>query len=287
MPDADPFLACRDRLRGVAYGLLGDLGEADDVVQDVWLRWQGADRGAVRNAEAFLVTAATRLAIDRLRSARARREAYVGTWLPTPLVIDEDDPGETAIEAERLDLALLCALERLDPVERAVLVLRDAFDLDYAEIADALDVSPSNARQIAKRARERVGDAARSRPVDRGRHREIADSFLRAAHLGDVDGIKQLLTTDAIQYSDGGGRVSAARKPIHGAALIAKFYANVKRTGHFPLDLVPTPVAVNGAPGVRLVSRSHGPYAITAVEIADDRVEAIRNFLNPDRFAEL
>jgi len=287
MPDADPFLACRDRLRGVAYGLLGDLGEADDVVQDVWLRWQDADRGAVRNAEAFLVTTTTRLAIDRLRSARARRETYVGTWLPTPLVIDEDDPGETAIEAERLDLALLCALERLDPVERAVLVLRDAFDLDYAEIADALDVSPSNARQIAKRARERVGDAGRSRPVDRSRHREIADSFLRAAHLGDVDGIKQLLAADAIQYSDGGGRAQAARKPIHGAALIAKFYANVKRTGRFPLDLVPTPVTVNGAPGVRLVSRSRGPYAITAVEIADDRVQAIRNFLNPDRFAEL
>jgi len=130
MPATDPFLACQNRLRGVAYGLLGDLGEADDVVQDVWLRWQDADRGAVRNAEAFLVTTTTRLAVDRLRSARARRETYVGTWLPTPLVIDEDDPGETAIEAERLNLALLCALERLDPVERGVLVLRDAFDLD-------------------------------------------------------------------------------------------------------------------------------------------------------------
>ncbi len=276
MTDADPFLLCRERLCGVAYGLLGDLGEADDVVQDVWLRWRGADREAVRNAEAFLVTAATRLAIDRLRSARARHEAYVGTWLPTPLVVDDGDGEERAIEAERLD-----------PVERAVLVLRDAFDLDYAEIADALDVSPSNARQIAKRARDRIGDAARHRPVDHARHREIADSFLRAAHLGDVEGIKELLAADAIQYSDGGGRVSAARKPIHGAALIAKFYANVKRTGRFPLDLVATPVTVNGSPGARLASRSSGPYAITAVEIVDDRVRAIRNFLNPDRFAEL
>jgi RNA polymerase sigma-70 factor (ECF subfamily) len=287
MTDADPFLLCRDRLRGVAYGLLGDLGEADDVVQDVWLRWRGAGREAVRNAEAFLVTTATRLAIDRLRSARARRETYVGTWLPTPLVVDEEGGEQRAIEAERLDLALLCALERLDPVERAVLVLRDAFDLDYAEIADAVNVSPSNARQIAKRARDRVGDAARRRPVDRTRHREIADGFMRAAHLGDVEGIKELLVADAIQYSDGGGRVSAARKPIHGAALIAKFYAGVKRTGRFPLDLVATPVTVNGSPGVRLVSRSSGPYAITAVEVVDDRVRAIRNFLNPDRFAEL
>jgi len=287
MTDADPFLACRERLRGVAYGLLGDLGEADDVVQDVWLRWQSADREAVRNAEAFLVTTTTRLAIDRLRSARARRETYVGTWLPTPLVSDADDPAETAIEAERLDLALLCALERLDPVERAVLVLRDAFDLDYAEIADAIDVSPSNARQIAKRARDHVGDAGRRRPVDRNRQREIANGFLRAAQLGDVEGIKALLAADAVQYSDGGGRVIAARRPIQGAASIAKFYATVGRTPQFPPDLVATPVTVNGAPGVRLVSRSGGPYAITAIEVADGRVQAIRNFLNPDRFAGL
>jgi RNA polymerase sigma-70 factor, ECF subfamily len=287
MADADPFLACRERLRGVAYGLLGDLGEADDVVQDAWLRWQAADRKAVRNAEAFLVTATTRLAIDRLRSARARRETYVGTWLPTPVVVDEGDPAETAIEAERLDLALLCALERLDPVERAVLVLRDAFDLDYAEIADAVEVSPANARQIAKRARDRVGDAGRRGAVDRARHREIAAGFLRAAQQGDVEGIKRLLASDAVQYSDGGGRVVAARKPIHGAHLIAKFYANVRRTDQFPLDLAATPVTVNGEPGVRLVSRSQGPYAITAIEVANGRVRAIRNFLNPDRFAEL
>jgi RNA polymerase sigma-70 factor (ECF subfamily) len=168
-----------------------------------------------------------------------------------------------------------------------VLVLRDAFDLDYAEVADVLDISPSNARQIAKRARDHVGEAARRRPVDRTRHREIADGFLRAAHLGEVEEIKELLATDAIQYSDGGGRVRAARKPIYGAASIAKFYANVKRTGHFPLDLRPTPVTINGAPGVRLVSRAKGPYALTAVEIVDDRVQEIRNFLNPDRFAGL
>jgi RNA polymerase sigma-70 factor (ECF subfamily) len=232
MTDADPFLACRERLRGVAYGLLGELGEADDVVQDVWLRWQDADREAVRNAEAFLVTATTRLAIDRLRSARARRETYVGTWLPTPLVSDADDPAETTIEAEKLELALLCALERLDPVERAVLVLRDA-------------------------------------------------------QLGDVEGIKRLLANDAIQYSDGGGRVIAARRPIHGAVPIAKFYATVGRTPQFPRDLFATPVTVSGAPGVRLVSRSGGPYAITAIEVADGRVQAIRNFLNPDRIAGL
>jgi RNA polymerase sigma-70 factor, ECF subfamily len=284
----DPFLACRARLRGVAYGILGDLVEAEDVVQDAWLRWREADREAVRSAEAFLVATTTRLAIDRLRSARARRETYVGTWLPTPLVVaGDDDPEGAAIEAEELDLALLCALERLDPVERAVLVLRDAFDLDYADVADALEVSPANARQIARRARERVGDPGRRRPVDRDRHRLVAAAFLRAANDGDVEAMVEVLAADAIQYSDGGGRVVAARKPIHGARRIAGFYARVKGAGNFPLDLEATPVGVNGAPGVRLVSRAGGLYAITAVEVVEDRVQAIRNFMNPDRLVAL
>lgn len=287
MARPDPFLACRARLHGVAYAVLGDLVEAEDVIQDSWLRWQEADREAVRNAEAFLVATTTRLAIDRLRSARARRETYVGTWLPTPLVQAGDDPEEIAIEAEDLSLALLCALERLDPVERAVLVLRDAFDLDYGEIADAVEISPANARQIARRARGRVGDAGRRRTVEPDRHRAIANAFLRAADQGEVEAMKKLLAADAIQYSDGGGRVIAARKPICGAARIVKFYARVKATGRFPLDLEATPVTVNGAPGLRLSSRSRGLYSITAVEVADDRVQAIRNFLNPDRLAAL
>ncbi len=283
----DPFLACRPRLLGVAYGVLGDLAEAEDVVQDAWLRWQATEQEAVRNAEPFLVAATTRLAIDRLRSARVRRETYVGTWLPTPLVVDAEDPVELAIEGEELHLALLGAMERLNPVERAALVLRDAFDLDYAEIADVLEVSPANARQIAKRARDHVGDVSRSRPADPARFQEIADVFLRAAARGDLEEMKSVLAADAVQYSDGGGRVTAARKPIHGRERIANFYVSMKRSGGFPTDLSPSRICVNGEPGLRLISASEGPYSITAVEIVEERVQTIRNFLNPERFAAL
>ncbi|HST38660.1 MAG TPA: RNA polymerase sigma factor SigJ [Conexibacter sp.] len=286
----DVFLACRPRLLGVAYGILGELAEAEDVVQDTWLRWQAAERHEVRSAEAFLVTTTTRLAIDQRRSARARRESYVGTWLPDPLVrdpADPDDPETRAIEAEQLSLALLGALERLNPVERAVLVLRDVFDVDYAEIADAVDISPANARQLAKRARERADDTTRRRPVDQREQQRLTTAFLLAAQHGDVEQMLAVLAADAIQYSDGGGKVTVARTPIHGANRISRFYANVRRSGHFPLDLTASAVLVNGDPGVRLVSASTGPYSITALEIVDGRVQAIRNFANPERFGHL
>ncbi len=284
----DVFAAHRPRLLGVAYGIVGELAEAEDVVQDAWLRWQAADRDEVRSAEAFLVTVVTRLAVDRLRSARARRETYVGTWLPDPLVSASDDPAAAAaIEAERLSVALLVALERLNPVERAVLVLRDVFDLEYAEIGDALDVSPGNARQLAKRARDRVGDASRARPVARGEQQRLTAAFLLAARRGDVEQLRELLAADAIQYSDGGGRAGVARTPIHGAEKIARFYVNVRRTGSMPDDLAPSFVRVNGELGVRFVSPTSGPYAVTLLEIADGRILAIRNFVNPERFADV
>lgn len=283
----DPFAIHRPRLLGVAYAVLGELAESEDVVQDAWLRWQAADPGEVRNLEAFLVTVTTRLAIDRLRSARARRETYVGSWLPDPLVVDPADPEARAIEADGLSLALLVALERLNAIERAVLVLRDVFDLDYAEIADVIDRSPANTRQIAKRAREHAGDASRRRTVDRAERERLTAAFLRAAHHGDADELQRILAADAIQYSDGGGNVTAARKPIYGAQRIASFYAGVRRNERLPRDLSAHPVLVNGDPGVRLTAPSGALYAITALELADGQVQAIRNFMNPARFGSL
>jgi RNA polymerase sigma-70 factor (ECF subfamily) len=284
----DVFAANRPRLLGVAYGILGELAEAEDTVQDAWLRWQAADRDAVRNAEAFLVTTTTRLAVDRLRSARARRETYIGTWLPDPLVCEEaEDLEARVIEAERLSLALLVALERLSPVERAVLVLRDVFDVEYAAIADVLDISPANARQIARRAREHAGDVTRQRPVDREQQRRLTVAFLIAAQRGDIDQLHALLAADAVQYSDGGGAAAVARKPIYGSGKIARFYANVGRNGNVPADLIPQFVLVNGELGVRFVGPTTGPWAITQLEIADGQIVAIRNFVNPDRFAQL
>ena len=280
----DAFIACRPRLLGIAYGLLGELTEAEDVAQDAWLRWEQADTDAVRNPEAFLVTVTTRLALDRLRSARARREVYVGPWLPEPLLTDPETPEARAIEAERLDLALLGALERLNPVERAVVVLRDVFDLEYAEIADILDRTPSNVRQIAKRGRDHAGDTSRRRAVSEEERRRLADAFLLASASGDVDQIRNLLAADAIMYSDGGGVVTAARKPIYGADKIARFMVGVQRKEAFPADSVFTRLLVNGDPGVRMDSAEHGFLSIVAIEIADGAIQAVRLFTNPDRF---
>ncbi|MFL5833744.1 MAG: RNA polymerase sigma factor SigJ [Solirubrobacterales bacterium] len=280
----DAFIACRPRLLGIAYGLLGELTEAEDVVQDAWLRWQGADSGAVRNPEGFLVTVTTRLAIDRLRSARARREVYVGPWLPEPLLTDPETPESRAIEAERLDLALLGALERLNPVERAVLVLRDAFDLEYAEIADVLERSPASVRQIAKRARDHAGDTSRRRAVGEEERQRLAEAFMAASLSGDVDALRELLAADAVMYSDGGGVVTAARKPVYGADKVARFMIGVQRKSAWPSDPVFTRVLVNGDPGIRMDSASEGFLGIIAVQVAEGAVEAVRIFSNPERF---
>jgi RNA polymerase sigma-70 factor (ECF subfamily) len=285
---ADAFSASRPRLLGIAYGILGELGEAEDVVQDTWLRLNETDRGAIRNLEAFLVTVATRLAIDRLRSARHRRESYVGPWLPEPLVTDADaaaeDPERIAIEAERLSLALLGALERLNPIERAVLILRDAFDLDYAEIADVIDRSPANVRQIAVRARTHAGDSSRRRPVSPEEEQRLASAFMGAALTGDLEGIRATLAADAILYSDGGGVVTAARKPIYGADKVARFVIGVQRKPTYPDDVVYTAVRVNGDFGVRMDSPTAGFLGLVAVQMADGEIDAVRLFVNPERF---
>jgi RNA polymerase sigma-70 factor, ECF subfamily len=280
----EAFAACRPRLLGIAYGLLGELTEAEDVVQDAWLRWNQAHADAVRNPEAFLVTVTTRLALDRLRSARAQREVYVGPWLPEPLVTDPETPETKAIEAERLSLALLGALERLNPVERAVLVLRDVFDLEYAEIADILDKTPANVRQIARRAREYAGDPSRRRTVSEEERERLAEAFLVASVSGDVEAIRNLLAADAVMYSDGGGVVTAARKPIYGADKIARFMVGVQRKDAFPDDPVFTRVLVNGDPGVCMDSSEHGFLSIIAVEVAEGAIQGIRFFTNPERF---
>jgi len=280
----DAFTACRPRLLGIAYGLLGELTEAEDVAQDAWLRWQQADAEAVRNPEAFLVTVTTRLALDRLRSARARREVYVGPWLPEPLLTDPETPETKAIEAERLDLALLGALERLNPVERAVLVLRDAFDMEYAEIADVLDRTPADVRQIAKRARDHAGDTSRRRAVSDEERQRLAEAFMIASLSGDVDRLRDLLAADAVMYSDGGGVVTAARKPVYGADKVARFMVGVQRKSAWPSDPVFTRVLVNGDPGIRMDSSSEGFLGIIAVQVAEGAIEAVRIFSNPERF---
>ena len=281
---AEAFEACRPRLFAVAYGMLGDRGEAEDVVQDAWLRF--TDAAEIRNAEAFLVTVTTRLSIDRFRSARARRETYVGPWLPEPLVADpaRTDPAEVVAEAEQLSLALLTALERLNPVERAVFLLRDVFDLEYAEIADAVGRTPANCRQIAGRARGHVGEPARRRPVSPDEEQRVVAAFAAAVEAGDVAALMAVLATDANTYSDGGGVVPAARKVIYGAAKTARLMIGLRRRlGETPPM---TFVRVNGDPGLR-VDGEPGTASVLALEIADGRIANVRIVNNPEKLTRV
>ncbi len=281
---AAAFERLRPRLFAIAYGMLGDRGEAEDVVQDTWLR--AADAAPPRNAEAFLVTVTTRLAIDRLRSARARRETYVGPWLPEPLVADPvqgNDPSDLVAEAEQLSLALLTALERLNPVERAVLLLRDVFDFEYAEIAEAVEKTPANCRQIAARAREHAGEPARRRPVSAEEEQRVLSAFVMAIESGDVAALTAVLAADANTYSDGGGVVPAARKVIYGAAKTARLLIGLRRK----LGAMPTTfVRVNGDPGVR-VDGEPGFASVMAIEIADGVVANVRIVNNPEKLTRL
>lgn len=276
----------RPRLVAIAYGILGSVMEAEDVVQDAWLRWEGADWDRVEEPAAYLTTIVTRLSIDRLRSARVRREAYVGPWLPEPIVTElEDDPADVVVEAEAISMALLTALERLNPVERAVLLLREVFDYDYAEIGPMVGRLPAACRQIAARARARVGEVHRTQPVEPEKQRDLVEGFMAAVTAGDVASLASRLAADAVLWSDGGGLRRAARHPIHGAFNVARFLANVLRRG-----------AAQGGTG-RLVKANRDlavllelggeTYGVMVFEIADDVVTAIRSVINPEKLRHL
>jgi RNA polymerase sigma-70 factor (ECF subfamily) len=280
------FEACRPRLLAIAYGMLGDRGEAEDTVQDAWLRFADVGEEALRRPEAFLVTVTTRLAIDRLRSARVRRETYVGPWLPEPIVRDgaAPDPADVVAEAEQLSLALLVALERLAPPERAVLLLRDVFDLDYDEIADAVGRTPAACRQIARRAREHVGEPARRREVPADEEQRVLQAFITAVTSGDVAALTAVLAADANTYSDGGGGVPAARKVIFGADRSARLLVGLHRkvAGEVAYALV----RVNGDPGLRI--DGPGPYrTVLALELRDGLVANVRVVSNPEKLTRL
>ena len=274
------FEAQRPRLMGIAYGMVGSVMEAEDVVQEAWLRWQAADNTEIREPAAFLTTITTRLAIDQLWSARRRRETYVGPWLPEPIVRDYgDDSAEVVAEAERLSMALLTAMERLDPVERAVFLLRETFDFDHTEIADVVDKSPAACRQIARRARDRVGDPHRRRPVDNPA--EALALFLAAIATGDADALMQTLAADVIAWSDGGGVRRAARHPVPGAERVAKFVMSTfeygrKRGGSAQV------VSANGGPAL-LVELDGEPYGVMTFDIDDGLITAIRSIINPEK----
>jgi len=276
----DAFLAARPQLFGIAYRMLGSVPEAEDVVQEAWIRWQGTDRSRVENPTAFLTTTATRLAINAATSARARRETYVGPWLPEP-VDTSDDPALGAERAEALEIATLVLLERLTPVERAVYVLREAFGYPYRRVAEILDMTEANARQLARRSRERLG-RREAVPVDPGEHRRLLDEFVAAAHDGDLSRFERYLAADVVARPDGGGKVHASRVELVGAARVSLFFDNVWRKYWADADL--RVVEANGLPAL-LVSLDDAPFALVALDVGPRGIEHVFVQVNPDKLA--
>lgn len=280
---AEVFERNRSRLTAIAYGMLGSHADAEDVVQDAWLRWMRTDGREVRSPEALLTTITTRIAIDQLRSARRRREVYPGPWLPEPIESDAPaDPAELVVSAASMSLAFLSALERLSPVERAVLLLREVFDLDYAEIADIVDKSPANCRQIARRGRDKAGDRRfPSGPEPTGEATRIVSRYIDAVGRGDVDAVAALFTEDVVLWSDGGGKARAARHPIFGAWRAARHLVGVSRSV-LALGMVARATTINGDPGLVIVGDDRVAVVI-AFEVDDGRATGVRAILNPDK----
>jgi RNA polymerase sigma-70 factor (ECF subfamily) len=270
----------RPLLFSLAYRMVGSVGEAEDLVQESFLRLHRAGE-EVESPKAFLTTVLTRLAIDHLRSARVRRETYVGPWLPEPLVT-ESGVGEQVEEDETLSLAFLALLERLTPVERAVYVLHELFGYSHEEIAEVVGKSAANCRQILARARRHV-DAGRPRfEPSRERRQALLDRFLAAVRVGDVDALVGMLAADAVHYADGGGKARATLLPIHGADKIARMWAHFGTT-QGPYELVS--LDVNGQPGVAGVAPDGTLLVVLTVDVVDERVQVVRAVVNPDKLA--
>ncbi|MEM8903109.1 MAG: RNA polymerase sigma factor SigJ [Actinomycetota bacterium] len=279
----DPFAAERDRLFGLAYRMTGSVADAEDVVQEAWIRWDAADRSTIHTPAAWLTTVTSRLALDRLRSAQVRRERYVGPWLPEPLLTD-DQPADVVEHAETLTLGFLCVLDRLDPRERAAFLLHDVFGHPFAEVAETLELSEANARQIASRARRRVRDDDRRGRSDRTDVDGLVEAFLAAAVAGEEDRLVELLAADVVVVSDGGPEQRAARRPIEGVERVVRFLVNISKRRPVGTEAVLT--AVNGGPGL-VVHRPGESPVVMAFEVDDGRIRTIRSMLNPDKVGHL
>ncbi|HET8896763.1 MAG TPA: RNA polymerase sigma-70 factor [Protaetiibacter sp.] len=284
MTDADlanalaVYQSARPRLFGVAYRMLGSVAEAEDVLQEVWMRWQRIDRSPVVDPVAFLVTMTTRLAINELQSARVRRESYVGPWLPEP-VDTSADPTLGAERAEALGFAVLLMLERLTPTERAAYVLREAFAYDYAEVSSVVQVSEVAARQLVSRARKHLAEE-RHREVAQGEQRRLLDAFVTAASTGDLQQLERLLADDVVSYSDGGGVVRASRVPVAGRARVAKYVRAFQP--RFWGGIQVTVAEVNGRPAA-VLRRDDDVVAVLALVTSEAGIRSIFWMMNPHK----
>ena len=284
-PDSQ-FETHRTRLFALAYRLLGSRSDGDDLVQDAWLRWQAADHTTIRDPQAWLITVTTRLGLDRLRAARSSRIDYIGPWLPEPLqVIDAaPDPAAQQENDEQISLALLALLERLGPEERAAFLLKEAFDYDYARIAQMLGHSESGCRQWVHRARTRLRTGRSRFAATPEQHRQLLHQFMLASQSGDHDAIVALLTINARLISDGGGQVRAALRPLHGAERIARLYAAIARRS---LTLPARLGQVNGEPAILRFNQHHRLTAITLIVIEEGRITDVLNLMNPNKLPSM
>jgi RNA polymerase sigma-70 factor (ECF subfamily) len=278
--DAAVFEAQRPRLLRLGYRMLGSTAEAEDVVQDAWLRWQRADHSAVREPAAFLTRTVTRLCLDVMRSARQRRETYVGSWLPEPLV--EPEPEAETVRADELTLTLMLALERLSPLERAAFLLHDVFDVPLAEVATTLDRDAAAVRQLAARARKHVRTDTPRYQVQREEGDRLAQAFFTASSSGDIAGLRTLLAQSVVVQSDGGGKIHAFLNPIVGLAKVLRLYDGLRRKLIAQKAEFITPAWIDGLPGY--ISRERdGVLQTTAFAIENGLITTIYITRNPEK----
>jgi RNA polymerase sigma-70 factor, ECF subfamily len=289
MDEGDAYRELRPLLFSIAYRMVGSVSEAEDLVQEAFLRLHRAlaDGAEIASPKAYLSAVTTRLAIDHLRSARVRRERYVGAWLPEPLVTGaEADPASHAETADSLSLAFLVLLERLSPLQRAVFLLHEVFGYGYAEIAGLVGRSEDNCRQIAARARRHV-EAGRPRFESSRRQREeLARRFFAAVEQGDTEGLVGLLADDVVMYGDGGGKAPALATPVHGATRVARFLVGLARRGA-AAGIRIRPAEVNGHPGLLAIDPDGRLLGVLALDIADGGVQTVRSMVNPDKLRHL
>jgi RNA polymerase sigma-70 factor (TIGR02957 family) len=281
----------RPRAFAIAYRMLGSVAEAEDVVQEALLRVNNALEAGERieSPRAYVATVTTRLAIDELRSARARRETYVGEWLPEPVVVDtREDPARQAEMADSLSLAFLVLLENLSPEQRAALLLHDVFDYDYSEIAEIIGKSEANARQLAVRARKHVDQGKPRFEVSKEEREELAARFFAAAQHGDLKELEALLSEDVVLTGDGGGKVPALARSLHGRDRVARTLGAWSRTGLVRIPgLRIQPAVVNGQAGALYMDAEGGILGAMALDIAEGQIQGIRSIVNPDKLQHL
>ena len=282
MGDPEVFVELRPTLFGVAYRMLGSATEAEDVLQDAFVRWQGVGE-KVDSPKGFLTSVVVRLCIDQLRSARVRRETYVGQWLPEP-VSTEPDPSRAAELADSLSLAFLVLLEELSPAERAAFILREIFSYSYPETAELLGRSEAACRQLVSRATRQIGDRRRHFDSDRRAGEELAARFVGACATGDVAGLLELLAPDVVLWSDGGGKAKAAPRPVFGARRATRFLVNVAK--RLPAGVEVRLATLNGQPGI--VIDEHGePASAIVLDVLDGSICGVRIVANPDKLRAL